>query len=78
MPTLRDVLITSLTGESDSGSGASTPDEYIPWQTYDHPQGGNVTQRWTVADQQHSSLPHPTELFSCYPGCGGELSLHIP
>lgn len=66
--------MTSSTGESDSGPGASTPDEPLPGQTHDHPQRRNVTQRWTVPERQHSPLPHPTELFPLNPGCGGELS----
>lgn len=66
-------LMTSSIGESDSGPGASPPDEPVPGQTDDHPQWRNVTQRWTVADRQHSSLPHPAELFPCDPGRGGEL-----
>lgn len=67
-------LLTFSTGESDSGPGASTPDEPLPGQTHDHPQRRNVTQRWTDADRQHSSLPHPPELLPLHPGCGGEPS----
>ena len=70
--------MASSTGESDSGSGASPPDEPVPGQTHDHPQRGDVTQRWPVAGQQHSSVPHPAELLPWDSGCGGELYAHVP
>jgi len=63
-----------IIGESDSGPGASAPDESVPGQTHDHPHRRNVTQRWTVPERQHSPLPHPAELFQRDPRCGGELS----
>lgn len=75
-PNLHEELVL-LTGEGDSGSGASTPDEHLPGQTYDHPQRRNVTQSRTVADQQHSSLQHPIELLSRHPSCGGERFAQI-
>ena len=71
-------FLNVFTGESDSGSGASPPDEPIPGQSNDHPQRRDVAQRRTVTDQQHSPLPHPTELFPCHPGCRGELYALIP
>lgn len=63
----------SSPGESDSGPGASTPDEPVPGQTHDHPQRRNVQEGWTDGDCQHSPLPHQAELFPCHPGSGGKL-----
>lgn len=63
----------SIPGESDSGPGASTPDEPVPGKTHDHPQWRNIQEGWTDADRQHSPIPHQAELFPCHPGCGGKL-----
>lgn len=67
-------VMTSSTGESDSGPGASTPDEPVPGQTHDHPHRRDVPQRWTVTGRQHSPLPHPPKLLQRHPSSGGELS----
>lgn len=67
-------LMTLSIGESDSGPGASTPDEPVPGQTHDHQQWRNLTQRRTDTVRQHSPLPHPAELFPRYSSCGGKLS----
>lgn len=71
-------VMTSSTGESDSGPGASTPDEPVPGQTHDHPPRRDVIQRWTVTGRQHSPLPHPPELLRRHPSSGGELSARTP
>lgn len=68
------IVLDPSTGESDSGSGTSPPDEPLPGQTHDHPQWGNITQKWTVTVWKHSPLPHPPEHLPCHPGCGGELA----